>query len=87
MNGIEVKSGINNCLWNVSGKCTNTDVTKTKTTTAESKRDWDSQINCPFTIYGAFLCSGFFPEGQRQYDPRTLRPQLPLPDGGKETGK
>ena len=46
MHGIEVKSGVNDCYFNIDGKCTHRDM-----------RTW----NCIFTIYGTCLCEGYVP--------------------------
>ena len=61
MHGIELKSGINNCFWNIVGYCTNYNVTKNKKQ-SEFSRDWDSKQNCTVTIIGVHKCSGYKPE-------------------------
>lgn len=58
MNGIALKSGVNNCYWNVEGKCTNTIITRNKIQEGCS-RDWDSKQNCTLTILGIHLCGGY----------------------------
>jgi hypothetical protein len=55
MHGIELKSGVNNCYWNINGKCTNTEVTRNKISQAFS-RDWNSKQSCTYTILGIHLC-------------------------------
>lgn len=61
MNGIELKSGVNNCRWNVEGKCTNPEVTRNEIPEAFS-RDWNSKQNCTLTIIGQFQCGGYEPD-------------------------
>ena len=51
MHGIDLKSGVNNCHWNVTGKCTNPKITRNKIP-REFSRDWDSKQNCTMTILG-----------------------------------
>ena len=55
---LPLKSGVNHCHWNVQGKCTNPDVTRRKLDPGHS-HDWDSHINCTYTILGVHLCSGY----------------------------
>jgi len=61
MNGIEIKSGVNNCYWNIKGKCTNHLVTRNDEQFGFS-RDWDSKQNCTLTIFGISVCSGYKPD-------------------------
>ncbi len=61
MNGIELKSGVNNCYWNVQGKCTNETITRNKLLDGFS-RDWDSKQNCTLTIFGIHACFGYKPD-------------------------
>jgi len=61
MFGIELKSGVNNCDWNVEGKCTNVEVTRNEIPKSFS-RDWDSKQNCTLTILGVWKCSGYKPQ-------------------------
>lgn len=61
MHGIQIKSGVNNCYWNTSGKCTNAKITRNKLP-FDDLRDWDSEQNCTFTILGVHICGGFVPE-------------------------
>ena len=56
MNGIELKSGINDCYFNCKGKCVNKNVTRTKT---RMSCDWDSKQNCTFTQIGTELCDAY----------------------------
>lgn len=65
MNGIELKSGVNNCHWNVDGKYTNVDVTGNKIPESSS-RDWDSKQKCTLTIIGQYVCSCYKPEKKVQ---------------------
>jgi len=58
MNGIELKSGVNHCEWNIDGKCTNPLITRRELPFGFS-RDWDSKQNCTLTIYGVKYCHGF----------------------------
>jgi len=46
MHGIKVKSGVNDCYFNIDGKCMHKDM-----------RAW----NCVFTMYGVRLCGGYIP--------------------------
>lgn len=61
MHGIELKSGVNNCYWNIEGKCTNQSITRNKIPDAYS-RDYDSKQNCTVTIIGVHLCSEYVPQ-------------------------
>lgn len=65
VNGIPLKSGVNDCYWNCEGHCTNPGVTRKKLPEGYS-RDWDSLQNCPLTILGVILCSGFKFINERQ---------------------
>ena len=56
MHRIELKSGVNNCIWNIDGKCTNKVVTRSKT---RMSRDWDSKQNCTITIIGCSKCGEY----------------------------
>ncbi len=58
MHGIELKSGVNHCEWNIKGRCTNALVTRKELPFGFS-RDWNSKQNCTLTIYGVKLCGGF----------------------------
>lgn len=64
MHGIELKAGVNNCYWNVKGKCTNPQVTHNKIMRGYSK-DWSSRQNCTFTILGVCVCSAYKPDTKR----------------------
>lgn len=68
MNGIRLESGINNCHWNVGGKCTNPDVTRNHIQPAFS-RDWGSKQNCTLTIIGVHKCGGYQSEGIHPCEP------------------
>lgn len=59
MNGIELKSGVNNCFWNLEGRCTNPLVTRNPIDKMFSSRDWDSKQNCTVTILGVHNCSAY----------------------------
>jgi len=61
MYGIELKSGVNNCYWNIQGKCSNWVITRNKNL-HDFSRDWDSKQNCVYTILGVHLCSEYKPE-------------------------
>jgi hypothetical protein len=61
MYGIELKSGVNNCYWNIDGKCTNIRVTRNSIPQAFA-RDWDSKQNCTLTILGVHKCGGYTPQ-------------------------
>ena len=56
MNGIELKSGVNNCYWNIDGKCTCKEITKNKIPETYH-RDYNSKQNCTLTILGVHICS------------------------------
>lgn len=58
MNGIELKSGINDCHWNTDGKCQCYNVTKHVNGYGYS-RDWYSKQNCTYTQIGTSLCSEY----------------------------
>ena len=61
MNGIELKSGVNNCHWNIEGKCCNFAITHNDNPIGFH---WDfySKRNCGLTILGVHCCSGYKPE-------------------------
>jgi len=59
MHGIKKESGVNDCYWNIDGKCTNQHITHNDIPAGFS-RDWDSKQNCTLTQYGVCLCSGYF---------------------------
>jgi hypothetical protein len=63
MNGIALGSGINDCLWNINGKCTSFKVTRAERKPAYS-RDWDSRQNCTVTQLGVHCCNEYLPEGK-----------------------
>ena len=52
---------INNCYFNIKGRCTNLEITRNRPTAkCGSGRDWDSLQNCTFTQDGAqALCSEY----------------------------
>lgn len=82
MHGIGLKSGVNNCRWNIKGKCTNEKITKDELPFGFS-RDWDSKQNCTFTILGVHLCYEYKPEtlflGHTKLDSRRNgRSEMPL---------
>lgn len=54
--GIELKSGYNDCWWNVEGRCT---FDKYKKHNLRSQRDWDSKENCTVTQLGTQICSNY----------------------------
>ena len=62
MNGIELGAGINNCYFNVDGKCTSWEVTRNTNPLPGFVRDWDSKQNCTVTIYGVHVCGGYRPD-------------------------
>jgi hypothetical protein len=61
MYGIPLESGVNNCYWNIGGKCTNVKVTL-NTIPKSFSRDWDSKQSCTLTIVGVWKCSEYKPE-------------------------
>ena len=58
MHGIKLESGINDCHWNIVGKCTNYEITRNKRQHHFS-RDYESKQNCVYTIIGVSLCGGY----------------------------
>jgi len=56
MYGIELKSGVNDCYWNVEGRCT---FDKYKMHYPYGQRDLNSKENCIFTQIGTQLCSWY----------------------------
>lgn len=62
MYGIQIKSGVNNCYWNVEGKCTNSEITRNEVPLNLFSRDWDSIQNCTFTILSAHICGCYKPD-------------------------
>ena len=65
MYGIKVEAGVNNCEWNLEGKCTNPKCTR-NIIPKGFHRDWDSRQKCTFTILGVHLCGEFKPEAVLQ---------------------
>lgn len=59
----ELKGGVNDCHWNVDGRCTSFDVTGNKKNPVFT-RDWDSKRNCTLTQVGVQLCGVYLPEGE-----------------------
>ena len=61
MHGMKIESGINNCYWNVGGKCTNFKITRNTVPTGfpSDCRDWESKQNCTLTILGVHICGGY----------------------------
>jgi len=58
-----IKGGVNDCHWNIDGKCTSFVVTRTKKILAFS-RNWDSKQNCTLTQIGVHICGAYLPEGK-----------------------
>lgn len=65
MNLTSLQGGGNDCYWNFNGKCTNPAMTPpyNKKKESQSRRDWDSKMNCVFTQIGVPMCSGYLQEG------------------------
>lgn len=59
MHGIPLESGVNNCYFNMLGKCINKKVTRSETTKVY---DLYSKQNCTVTIYGVHACGGYKPD-------------------------
>jgi hypothetical protein len=59
------EGGVNDCHWNMNGKCTSFEVTKSKDT--NWTRDWNSKQNCTLTQVGVHMCSSYMPEGTVDY--------------------
>ena len=57
MYGIELRSGVNLCYWNVGGKCTSP--TLTHNLLQGGYCGWDLQQNCTLHAFGAPTCSGY----------------------------
>ena len=57
------ESGVNDCWWNIDGRCTSFKVTHNQDIPASS-RDWDSRQNCTLTQMGVHLCSIYLSEGK-----------------------
>lgn len=56
---IELKSGRNDCYWNVRGICTYDLYKRVTPNFSTSNRDWDSKRNCTVTQLGTQLCSAY----------------------------
>jgi hypothetical protein len=56
------EGGVNDCHWNVEGRCTSYDVTRNPKESAFS-RDWYSKQNCTLTQIGVHLCGAYLAEG------------------------
>jgi hypothetical protein len=64
LNGIEISSGINDCHWNLSGKCINKIITDySNKTPINFSANWHSKKNCTLTQFGVYLCSEYIPAG------------------------
>ena len=63
MNGIGIKSGVNDCHWNLEGKCTNAKITRAEPT-GISGHDWDSSMNCTLTQLGVVKCNEYLQQGR-----------------------
>jgi len=57
------ESGVNDCHWNMDGRCTSLKVTRSKANRFWS-RDWDSRQNCTLTQFGAPICGEYLQEGR-----------------------
>ena len=67
MNGIPNESGINDCYWNIDGRCTSFKVTRDinyQNKKPSFSRDWDSRQNCTLTQFGAPICGEYLQEGR-----------------------
>jgi hypothetical protein len=79
MDGIILGAGINDCNFNINGRCTNQIITRNILQSGFS-RDWDSKQNCVYTQIGVLLCSCYLQEsaaegyGSRRYS--LQQPQL-----------
>ena len=60
MNGIDLKSGVNDCYWNVEGMCTHKKWYKN--IPSGFSRNWDSTESCTLTQLGTQLCSNYMKE-------------------------
>lgn len=81
MNGIPLESGVNDCYWVCEGKCTNPRITHNNIPSAFS-RDWESHINCVYTICGVLWCGGF--EFARERQISALRMLSVVPKGSEK---
>lgn len=65
MNGIELKSGVNDCYWNISGKCTNQIITRNKLP-LDFLSDLSSTQSCTYTQIGVGLCSCYYQQSSAE---------------------
>jgi hypothetical protein len=65
MHGIKLKTGVNDCHWNINGKCTNKLITRFEHRIF--KRNYDSRVNCAVTIIGCYCCAEYIAEGEIEY--------------------
>jgi len=63
MHGIEIRDGVNDCWWNVDGRCTCARLTRPRITYLNG-RDYTSRVRCTLTQLGVHVCTGYRPEGQ-----------------------
>jgi hypothetical protein len=63
MNGIPLESGINDCCWNIDGKCTSWKCTQA-IPISDQTRYWGSKQNYTLTQIGVTMCSEYFQEGK-----------------------
>ena len=63
MYGISIEGGVNNCEWNVEGRCTNPEITKIILPPGFT-RDWSSKQKCTLTIIGVHKCEKY--EAQKE---------------------
>jgi len=58
----EIAGGVNDCYWNIDGRCTSFDITRSDRDRT-STRDWDSNQNCTLTQLGVHVCGSYLSEG------------------------
>ena len=63
MNGIPLESGINDCYWNIEGRCTSWKCTQA-TPIKDQSRYWGSKQNCTLTQMGVPICGEYLQEGK-----------------------
>ena len=60
----EIQSGVNDCYWNIDGRCTSFKVTRSKNR-GNLTRDWDSKQNCTLTQIGVTVCGAYLQQGRK----------------------
>ena len=61
MNGIPIRSGVNDCYHNVDGYCVCKEI---YFNAAAGRSRWDSRVKCSLTQFGVHLCHHYLQAGR-----------------------